>query len=391
MSCDSCVVSTEEGWQIQEWRSLPLEKQKEWNIAMQERSVALQYPFWECLEKGQLNDFRYQYLCLEHPQRQIKILAVVYQITTDIAIFAPRRLHQVLLAVRRFWPGFLQWRMLECGTPITLTSPPWQLQPEDKGQEALPVLLRTIAQIARRDRHLLIILRDFEPNAISWRDTLQAQGYHWIPSLPNTWLTIRWNTPEEYLQSMRSYYRSKLQKYLKRNRVAGVQHRLERNFAGMAEDLCRQWMQVHENAKEYQREILTPDFYRALAEHPEVDAQVLLFYRQDRWVGHALLLRDGDDLRWLYMGREESVNDGLYLYIAYTVIKTAILQQAKRLEMGLTTYAIKQDLGAELVPVFMALRARWGWMNPFVGLGYRLLNDIPQLHQRKVFKQDGAE
>jgi len=81
----------------------------------------------------------------------------------------------------------------------------------------------------------------------------------------------------------------------------------------------------------------------------------------------------------------------LYIYIAYAVIETAIHLGARRLEMGLTTYAIKQDLGAEVVPIHMALRATWGWINPFVGLGYRLMNRIPATHPRAVFKTTVAD
>ena len=89
-------------------------------------------------------------------------------------------------------------------------------------------------------------------------------------------------------------------------------------------------------------------------------SKVILFYQDDKLVGHALLLVDGETLRWLYVGREVAANDGLYLYIAQTVVETAILLGAKRLEMGLTTYPIKQDLGAEVTPIKIALRATWG-------------------------------
>jgi len=37
------------------------------------------------------------------------------------------------------------------------------------------------------------------------------------------------------------------------------------------------------------------------------------------------------------------VNDSLYLYVVQAVIQTTIELGAKRLEMGLTTYPIKQD------------------------------------------------
>ncbi|MGC8508930.1 MAG: hypothetical protein ACP5NM_11785, partial [Thiomonas sp.] len=88
--------------------------------------------------------------------------------------------------------------------------------------------------------------------------------------------------------------------------------------------------------------------------------------------------------------REVAQNDSLYIYIAATVVETAIALGATRLEMGLTTYPIKQDLGAEVVPIRLAIRASWGLINPFVGLGYALLNKVPQPGPRQVFKSSAA-
>ena len=112
---------------------------------------------------------------------------------------------------------------------------------------------------------------------------------------------------------------------------------LVEDFAPLADELCRQWLIVHERANEFQREVLTPAFYRELSLGLEGAAKVLRFFREDVFVGHALLLHDRDTLRWLYFGRAEPINDSLYLYVAQAVIETAINLKVRRLEMGLTT------------------------------------------------------
>jgi hypothetical protein len=338
------------------------------------------------VEESELNDFRYQHvLFLEDDDTPVGIVSV-YTVTTDIAIFAPKPIRTLLNTIRKVWPGFLKLTMLECGTPVTITSPPFISA--SSREQLLGPILDLLLHTARREGQLLIILRDFEPNAMDLQKFLERQGYHWINSLPNTYLNILWDSPHAYRQAMRSYYRSKLHKHLRRNVEEGVRHELIEDFADLADTLCRQWMVVHTHAKEFQREVLTPSFYRLLSQKLGKDSKVLLFYKNDHLVGHALLLMDGDMLRWLYVGREISANDSLYIYIAYTVIETAILLGAKKLEMGLTTYSIKQDLGAEVVPIWMAIRSTRAWMNPFVGLGYRLLNSIPKTHPRPVFKTD---
>ena len=88
----------------------------------------------------------------------------------------------------------------------------------------------------------------------------------------------------------------------------------------------------------------------------------------------------------MYFGRNHAGNDSLYIYVAYAVIETAIRLGARRLELGLTTYSIKQDLGAAITPIRLALHSSWRVINPLVGRIYPLLNRPPRLRDRSVFK-----
>lgn len=357
-----------------------------WDVLSATGSTAMSRDFWSVVEYSGLNDFRYRHVLVRDDLGTPVGLYSFYEVTTDIAIFAPPFLRRLLRAVRRIFPNFLKWKMLECGTPITIVSPPFVKTPLLSDREMVDCVASTLLQTARSEGCLLIVVRDFEHEAQALRTDFSRHGFHWISSLPNTYLSVRWPDHETYLRSMRSYYRSKLLKHRKRNCDACVSHELRDDFAHLADSLYAQWKAVYESAKEFQREVLTPVFYQELSERMGSRSKVLLFYREGQLAAHALLLQDGEMLRWLYVGRVSPENDGLYLYIAATVVETAIELGAKRLEMGLTTYSIKQDLGADVVPIGMALRATWGWLNPFVGWGYRVLNSVPELEPRAIFK-----
>ena len=361
----------------------------EWNRLALQRSHAMSWEFWRVVEAARMNDFRYHHVLLRDAQARLVAVASFYSITTDIAIFAPGPLRAVLGAVRRLWPGFFKLRMLEWGTPITLTSPPFARDDSVSDEQVIGAMHQVLRDTARRQGQLLLVVRDFEPAAQGLRECFARLGYHWTESLPNTYVDLRWRSVDDYLGSMRSYYRSKVLKHLKRNREAGVRHELVHDFGALADTLRAQWLVVHDNAKEFQREVLTAELYRDLARELPGRAMVLLFHRGEQLVGHALLLLDGDMLRWLYVGREVAAHDSLYLYVAFSVVQTAIELGARRLEMGLTTYDVKLDLGAEAVPVRVALRASWSLINPFVGLGYQLLNKVPAAGARQVFKGQG--
>lgn len=357
-----------------------------WDSLVGKRSCTFSHDFWRLVERSGLNDFDYRHVLFRDTSGRAVAATSFYSVTTDIAIFAPGGLRNLLSRVRKQYPNFLKLRMLECGTPVILNSPPF-FRTEDVDDatviDALAVLMR---RTARREGQLLIVIRDFEPNASDMQPLMAKHGYHWLDGLPNTYLDIVWNTPESYRAALKSYYRSKLLKHLRRNEENHIRHELRTDFAALADTLCEQWRMVHEQADEFQREVLTPTFYREFSNTMGDRSSALLFYRDDELVGHALLLMDGDLLRWLYFGRKLAGNDSLYLYVGNAVIETAIQLGAKRLEMGLTTYSIKSDLGAQVTPIKMAIRGTWGLINPFVGLFYPLLNDTPKINNKNVFK-----
>ena len=358
---------------------------EQWNQLLVGRSCTYFREFWEVVEQSGLNDFSYYHVLFYDEADNPEALASFYSITTDIAIFAPGTLRFLLLKIRKIFPTFLKFKMLECGTPITINKP-FVARDDKLNDEVVKTLHQILLGIAKDQGHFLIVLRDFEPESYSLLPLFRKLGYHFVDSLPTTYMEIVWSTPDEYVSSMKSYYRSKLLKHLRINREQGIRHELRESFDDLATILCDQWQVVHSNADEYQREILTPEFYKEFSSRLGPGSKVLLFYQEQELIGHALLLKDGDMLRWLYFGRNQAINDSLYIYVAYTVVETAIIVGAKRLELGLTTYAIKKDLGACMSPIKLALRSPSKFINPFVGLGYALLNHTPKIQNKNIFK-----
>ncbi len=231
-------------------------------------------------------------------------------------------------------------------------------------------------------------IRDFEDNhyVLQFRDHFKKLGYSWLPSLPNTYLDIRWPAITDYHKALRSHYRYKLFKHLKINEDKNIFYRLVDDFSHLADELCHQWLKVNENAGELKREILTPEFYREISKNMGDSSKVLLFYAGDKLIAHALLLKDNDLLRWLYVGRAVSRNDSLYFFIVHAIIRTAIEMKVNNIEFGLTTYPIKQNFGATLVPINMAIKLTIPPFNPFLRPCYNLLHKSTKYPEKHVFK-----
>jgi predicted N-acyltransferase len=357
----------------------------QWNQLLNGHSCTYSYEFWDVIEQSRLNDFRYQHALVYDDSGAAVAATSFYTITTDIAIFAPSGLRAVLAAIRRLFPNFLKFRMLECGTPITLNEP-FVSSAGTADSAVINAISGLLLRTARDNACLLIVCRDFQQESTALLPHFKTLGYHIVDSLPTTYMEVAWSTPDSYLASMKSYYRSKLLKHLRINQDQGVRHELRENFDDLADVLCAHWQVVHSHADEYQREILSPEFYREFSTGLGSRSKVLLFYRKTELVGHALLLMDGELLRWLYFGRSEASNDSLYIYVGHKVVETAILSGAKRIELGLTTYSIKRDLGAYMSPIKLALRSPWSLINPFVGMVYPLLNHTPEIQNKNIFK-----
>jgi predicted N-acyltransferase len=188
---------------------------------------------------------------------------------------------------------------------------------------------------------------------------------------------------------MKSYYRSKLQRHLRINQANGIRHELRDNFDDLAMVLWQQWLVVHDHATEYNGETLTPDFYKDISLKFGARSKVLLIYSKDELVGHALLLVDGDTLRWRNFGCAKAENDSLYIYVCHKVVETAINLGVKRLDLGVTTYAIKRDFGTSIVPRKIAIRVSWDIFNRNVAWLYSLLNQVPEIQGKDIFKKIG--
>jgi predicted N-acyltransferase len=357
-----------------------------WNGLLSENSTAFSHEFWEVIERSGMNDFSYRHVVITDDNDTPVALTSFYSVTTDIAIFAPRPLRNLLTKVRRFFPNFLKFRMIEWGTPITVSSPPFIVAPGVSRESVVEHMHQLLMKTAKAEGQFLIIVRDLENGSEPLQKKFNQLGYHLVDSLPNTYLDVQWATTDAYHASMKSYYRSKLLKHLRRNRDQHVHHELVNDFDHLADVLCAQWMVVHDQADEFQREVLTPTFYRDYSNNMGTRSKALLFFKRDTLIGHALLLQDGSVLRWLYFGRNEAVNDGLYFYVAQSVIDTAIQLKASAIEMGLTTYSIKQDLGARIMPIKIAIQSPLKIINPFISLGYAALNRPNLPSNRQVFK-----
>lgn len=325
------------------------------------------------------------YILIYDSNDQIVALTHFEVKNADVAIFSRGWIRNSISKIRTIFPDFLAFKILECAFPIFQNS---GAHPNEINthKEAFRFLGDTLLEIARSRRSSFIVIGAFEPQDLQYESTLTHVGYQFVPCLPTACLDIQWDSPDAYLFSMKSYYRSKLLKHLRINRRNGIRHEIRDNFEDLADILWQQWKVVKDHAAEYDDETLSPKFYKDFSQQFDTRSKVILIFANDVLIGHALLLLDGDTLFWRNFGRTKAENDSLYIYTCHQVIETAINLDVKRLDMGVTTYAIKTDLGASVVSRKIAVRATNNLFNSIVSRLYSLLNKVSDTHGKDVFK-----
>ena len=358
-----------------------------WNIDAY-RSKTMTYAFWKTLENAKLKDIDYSYLVFFDDYKNPVGFAPGYTIRTDLAIFSSGLLKNILSKIRRLIPNFFTLNILECGSPITVNTPQFVKKEELDTSVFLGSLKAALTSLAVKKRSLLIVIRDFEQdeNTSVFESILTKLGFSWLPALPNTYLDIQWDSIDDYHNSMRSHYRNKLFKHLRRNKE--IRYEVISDFGHLSTTLCKQWLVIHNEAKELKREVLTPEFYSEISQNLEENSKVILFYQQEELIAHALLLQDNNMLRWLYVGRNKSEANSMYFFIVEKIIETAIQMKTSRLEMGLTTYPIKTDFGARIVPVNIGVRITIPLTNFLLKPIYSLLYNAKAYPKKRVFKKE---
>ena len=364
---------------------------EEWKKLSKKKSITLSYEFWKAIECSNIPQIqKIKYVVFYINDSEAVAWAPFYVVRTDIAFLSKGIIRTSLAKIRRLIPCFMTMKMLECGSPVTMTSPPFLVSEKFPQNIFIKHLRKFLLWQSLRQLSFIFVIRDFDKKDSfhkSYKYLFRDLGFIWANNLPNTYLPLHWSSIDEYYQSMRSHYRHKLQKHLKKNSNEKVKYTIINDFAALSEVLIKQWQVIHDNAKELEREVITSEFYENISNRMDTFSSIIYFTKDDKPCAHVLLLHDNDMLRWMYIGREESLKDSMYFYIIDKIISYGIDNGFKMIELGLTTYPIKQDFGGQLIQNNIAISFVFPIFNFMVSLVWNLFNKPAKYTKRRVFKE----
>lgn len=156
-------------------------------------------------------------------------------------------------------------------------------------------------------------------------------------TLPTCVLTLEKGTLEEYVKSLRSNYRRRIA--LAKKRCADIEMK---QITDDSVDIHRLYLNTYEKS-EYKLERLEKGFF------DRVDADKLVFFRNNKPVGFVLLKKNGDRLTFMLCGMDYAKPTvDLYYYMLFHIVAFAYENDCRVIDLGQTSEHTKLRFGAEL-------------------------------------------
>ena len=357
-----------------------------WNSLLPPGSAALSHGYLAAWEHADLAGLRSRpVLAYRPPSEKLVAACPGYFYKLDLVGVRLPAAAGFLEIVRKVWPGFLAPLTYELGSPTPLTRP-FLVTEDALRPRAVKEMITAALEEAQGGGAEFLLVQNFTSLDGPAADELRRLGFAGVPIMPTAVVDLPFSSYEEYLGAMRAQYRRRARQTMKHSADLTVEHVTE--FAGMADELARLWRLIFDRARELRREILTPEYFRAIA--PLEEASVLLTRRPDGSIASfALLLADQPWLSFLQCGFDEAAgrSEGAYFRLLYEIVRLGIEGGYRQVELGITTLAPKLDVGAVPIPLFAWVKHR----QPVVQAMLRAWANGPmrprQLEPRRVFKE----
>ncbi len=356
-----------------------------WNELAEKNRLICRHEYLKAIESSRINDCRFFYPVV-YDGDKIMAHTCLYFISTELDSFAQGLLKKAICGVRVIWKNFLILKSVECGTPVALGNTISFRKGVDK-VAALKLIVQETEQIAKKLGVKVLLFRDFYTEELDFYNNLRDMGYRQIYNLPCARMKIQWKNFEEYIQSMRSHYRYKMQKRLQEFEKNGGTIEFIQQFSTHARELSLLWQNAYNNATEYRREILPPVFFENMDKHLKDNSSILLARINGNPAGFALLIHDTETLNWLFCGLDYKYNKDycVYFNLMYRIIELAINMKFEDVDLGITTLLPKMDIGGEVVRLFMYMKHTNPILNMIVPKVFALMTPSKIPEQRNIW------
>ena len=196
-------------------------------------------------------------------------------------------------------------------------------------------------------------------------------------TLPTCIFEHSFKSIEEYLSSLRSGYRRRINIAVNNCKELKIKEINDNSI-----DIYNLYLNTY-NKSNYKLEKLEKDFFE------KVDAQKLVFIKDDSPVGFVLLKKDGEKLIFMLCGMDYNYKTtDLYYYMLFTIVEHAIAHNCKIIDFGQTSEETKMKFGALLEERYFYAHHTNPILNGLIRLGKNVLEYKYKFPEYRVFKEE---
>jgi predicted N-acyltransferase len=326
------------------------------------------------VEIGMRSECKIWYVIVYAPDGSPVACANLSAVTIDLAHLAHPAVARVIRGFPRALRQFRELRLFLCGLPVSAGQNSLALAPHGDRRRALAELDTVVADLASRSRAHGIVYKEFGRRDLEALAPLLTLGYRRIPTLPMNCFTPAFDSFQQYLAALRSHYRYKINRSIRKLAIAGIEISLHSDpqdiLALYTTEVHSLYLQVLERSNT-RFETLSIELFRELTRRLPGQIELVVLSRQSRIVAFGWCQRTETTYHLLYVGVDYQLNDAcdLYFNLMYAWLGRALQTGATRLEVGQTTDAFKARLGCYSEPLYAFMRG----VGPVMSLINRLL------------------
>jgi predicted N-acyltransferase len=362
----------------------------EWDSLLGPGDLQATHRFIRTCEEAAVEGARYRHLMV-YQDGALAAVASLCLMRVRLDLLSTGRVRRAIHCMRGWRPGFLELPVVFCGLPVSFGQSCLRIHPNADVAAVLEVVHTAADAFAGEEGAAAICFKEFPPPEAGDLQILVARGYLPLASLPSCRMALPWSSFEEYVASLRSGYRRQVLASLRTREQLGISFRTLRDFREECPRIFALYEQVIDRA-EVRLERLNLAFFERLGANLPGESSALLVERKGELLASAILLRSGGRVTFLLAGIDyaRQRENQSYVHLVTEVLAQAIRSGAGVLEMGQTSYALKQRLGADPSPRRIFFRHRRPGMHRLVRLASGRLFPQLELPTRQVFREAAA-
>lgn len=289
-----------------------------------------------------------------------------YRIHTHSKNFLPR----LWVSVQKFLFSFIKRDMLICGN-VLLTGNYGVSRSDDQNEIKIDQILKTVSAYLKAEKGVTIsyyLLKDFfkETQADIFSRSESVHGFSVQPTMIMDF-DPEWNEFSDYLAAVKSKYRVKFKKVMKKGK--------DLEFIDMDEDMARKYnpemYKMYKSTADraaFSLFTLSPEYFSELKASLKDDLELTGVFLEGKLVAFFSFVSDGKNADAHFLGYNTALNNKYQIYfnILLRLVEKAIIHKAGHMNLSRTALEIKSSVGAKAHPMQVYFKHKNALINQLV-------------------------